>query len=220
MPVVKAQCTYALDDALPENAMTNTWYAQSLTATPLTIATSFRVALETFYTSIDQSLYPITMSTTMTMKFYDMADAEPRVPILTSSVTLTPSASNAFPNEVALCLSFAGEAVSGVPQARRRGRVYLGPLNGSSSFYTPTSSGIRPSPNILDIVLDACEAMQLGLSTSDVLFGVWSSTNREAGMSVDNSFTPAVVAWMDDAYDTQRRRGPAAASRDTRLLAA
>lgn len=139
-----------------------------------------------------------------TIDHYDLDDPEPRVPIRTTTWTLgaADSASTA-PPEVALCLSFQANPSSGIPQARRRGRVYLGPWNTNV-----LSSTGRPTSGLQNAVAAA------GNFLHDTLQGAvpvrWCVYSR-----VGDAMAEVTNGWCDNEWDTQRSRGRKATSRVT-----
>lgn len=139
------------------------------------------------------------------VKIYDLADPEPRVPVLDESlgVTAPSSASGAnLPAEVALGVSYQSEPVSGVSAARRRGRIYLGPLRGQVLEGSITAPSRPDSAARLQIALAAA-----GLASGPVgcRWCVWSRRN--------DAFYEIVGGYIDNAFDTQRRRGTGVSSR-------
>jgi hypothetical protein len=91
------------------------------------------------------------------------------------------------------------------PAARKRGRIYLGPLNdlgmgagangpGLNALFRGVATGAAKT--LADDIAAALE----GLSWS-----VWSR--------VSHTLAPVLGGWMDDAFDTQRRRGIGASTR-------
>lgn len=139
------------------------------------------------------------------IKIYDLADPEPRVPILDESLgttNVTPGSSTNLPGEVAVCLSYSAAAESGVSAARRRGRIYLGPLCTTASTGT-TAIAARPLAGML---LDMSKAAaELASGPVGTQWCVWSRVN--------NAFYPIVQGYLDNAFDTQRRRGVATTTR-------
>lgn len=130
-------------------------------------------------------------------KVYNLDDDVPRAPVYEELQTGmgTDPVGSGLPPEVALCLSFQGAKVSGQPQARRRGRVYLGPLAASIN-----TSGVPSNASCL-LVTGFGDAL---LAASDAAAGAWrwvvySPTNGTAVNVVDG--------WCDNAFDIQRRRG-------------
>lgn len=132
---------------------------------------------------------------------YNLEDPTPRAPIAERAITLPgPGGGNKLPAEVALTCSFQGDRVSGTNQARRRGRIFLGPLNVSGADMT------IPSEAMMTSVKDQFKGL-LDASESALLWEwvVHSPTS--------DSFTFVRSGWIDNAWDTQRRRGPRATAR-------
>lgn len=111
----------------------------------------------------------------------------------------------AFPAEVALCLSYRATLQSGVNPARLKGRLYIGPLNGSIGL---ADGDVRPSTGMQQDVARAGNALRiagLGAGADNVTWCVYSPT---AGF-----LQPVVSCWVDNAFDTMRRRGAKPLSR-------
>jgi len=111
-----------------------------------------------------------------------------------------PGSTNNLPAEVALCLSYASSNPV-VPVRRRRGRIYLG------GFITGASAPdayARPDSDVVTAMLLSA----VNLATDQDGF-TWAIYSRAAGaaLSVDNG-------WVDNEWDTQRRRGQQATSRE------
>lgn len=118
-------------------------------------------------------------------------------------------ADNGLPTECAGVLSFHADLTSILeeagatrPRARRRGRVFIGPLTlgGVTTTTQPymLGSGFRASL--------AAAGLKLRDDSGDT-WSVWSRT--------DQTLRPVVAGWTDNAPDTQRRRGPRATVRST-----
>ena len=204
MAICRAQVVIPHDSALPADAVTNTW-AFELDDPSTAGITNVDAALATFYNGWS-SYRSVDYNWSATrVKWFNMEDPEPRVPFadLTFGVNTT-AAGTAMPSEVALCLSFRGATGSGFDMAKRRGRVYLGPLN-----INAVGTGGRPLNTFMSAVSTSADTF-IGLSgASDWLWGVISL----AGIGV--GFTPVVAGWVDDAFDIQRRRGILPSSRLT-----
>lgn len=119
---------------------------------------------------------------------------------------VTAATTDGLPTEVAGVLSFHAD-LTGVleesgatrPRARRRGRVYIGPL-------VTTAVDVATPPYILNtgflqtlrqaaiVLWDTIDAMGAGNA-----WCVWSRA--------DSTLRPIVGGWTDNAPDTQRRRG-------------
>ncbi len=117
--------------------------------------------------------------------------------------TSTGSASGAFPHEVAVVLSYRGVVGAGAVQRRRRGRIYLGPLSNQVGFSENSAGDIRPTPSARSTIAAAAARMQNRTGPA-----IWSTYSE-----VDQTASPVLDGWVDNAYDTQRRRGTKATSR-------
>jgi hypothetical protein len=136
------------------------------------------------------------LQTTVSVKAYDMDDEKPRAPAYESSWgPETWGAGTVLPQEVAYCFSFQAGRESGEIQSRRRNRVYLGPFRS-----TVTDTNGRPSSAFMTDVLNAGKRLHDAAAAAVYWsWKVYSPTNNEI-YDVDH-------LWVDDAWDTQRRRG-------------
>lgn len=165
---------------------------------------------------------------------FDLMEPKPRVPILvqTHSTALSPIATGQdFPPEVAVCVSYQASRVSGVPQNRRRGRTYLGPLQ----YLSGTSVDLlSPATQQVQGLLDGFKASLDPGTAGQTEFAILSRQTW-AGLEVGQKPPPdpntgeiifpeiaenlpaAMVQvsswWADNAWDTQRRRGVDATAR-------
>jgi hypothetical protein len=132
----------------------------------------------------------------ITAKAYD-TDAVPNYPRATSTINAGEPWICPHPHEVALCLSFAG---SNRGNKSERGRLYLMP-----SIAAGAAGGVdqeRPSLIAQNWALDfyrVPNASLPDLGGVDWKFGVYSKTYK--------TFTQTKQAWVNDEWDTQRRRG-------------
>lgn len=145
-----------------------------------------------------------------------------------------PDAANPIPAECAAVLSFHadltsvaefGPTVSTIPsdedaidqgapsthsgverhRARRRGRLYIGPLM-TNAVHTTVAPYMLDS-DFLTTLREAAVKMCTDAAGDDWTWSVWSRR--------DQTTYPVVGGWTDNAPDTQRRRGPAASTRVT-----
>jgi len=204
---VIAQVSIPYYTGIPEDVSTNVWNFHQPTGSidPAEIG-AFMSAM---YTPLVTWAHPLLNFTAASGKFYDRADPLPRTPFFEATFDLGEDnlPNEGLPTEVAVCLSVHGVFESGQPKARRRGRVYLGPL-GVGTLNDAGGGKTAVEPTFLTDMLDAYEAAWAGLTTAGLSHAVWSSADNEA--------YPVVEAWMDNAFDTQRRRGIIATSRETR----
>lgn len=137
-------------------------------------------------------------------------------PIQEEQFTLsdTDGAAINLPDEVAICLSYHADFTgvleeSGAtrPKARRRGRFFIPCPNTNASTATAGSTGV---PRVTEQCQeDITESAAEFLAGDTLALGVnWVVFSR-----VDWLARNAIEAWVDDAFDTQRRRGPGAAAR-------
>jgi hypothetical protein len=160
-----------------------------------------RDMLKDFYTVGDTNAIPLTyhmpaaMLGTATVKGYDLSEPKPRPPVYESSFTFPRPQSPSLPFEVACCFSFEAERQAGKVQRRRRNRVYLGPLN--------------------TITLDPAGKVNLAYRNLVLHRGKNLKTSADASVNWDwvvfsptDSESHAVdTIYINDAFDTQRRRG-------------
>lgn len=157
----------------------------------------------------------INRSATHTIEVYSITALGLGSPIYTTN-WLGPVAVNTLDNqvaEVAAVLSFhsdltgvAEEAPGGTrPRARRRGRVYIGPLTLTAVDYA------TPNPRLsaaMTAVLREAGSRLISESSADAIpWSVWSRA--------DEILRPVVGGWTDNAPDTQRRRGVSSTIRAT-----
>lgn len=191
-----------MTSGIPQDVAVNTFHFDCLLL-PDPVTDIFDV-LEACYDNF-RSQFPATVAQNgHQMKAYNMGDPEPRAPIAEYTYNFT-SAPEGVPtaSELAICLSFQGDRVSGETQRRRRGRVYLGPTERDSS----TTAG-RPNSDLVNATaafgLYLLEASNLN---AEYTWAVYSTVNDD--------LVPVTNGWVDNAYDVQRRRGLQPTSRTT-----
>lgn len=106
--------------------------------------------------------------------------------------------SGALPQEVAICLSFVDAVyLTTTAPGRHRGRVYIGPLN-SSALQTVTGGYARPTAAVVTAMMEAAATLRDSAPTG-VEWAIWSRAL--------DAFLPVDGGWVDNEFDTQRRRG-------------
>lgn len=203
MPIYSCQFTIWPTSNVQADATINTWWCEAGSSAD---ALLFSSAVSDFYRSLS-TYYPNTVRQNgHTVKIYDWSDPEPRVPRQTATFNFTSVPSGiSLPPEVAKCLSFQGVAASGVPQARRRGRIYLGPFNTGSQQSTGGDAG-RPSGTFTTAMANAADTLLTASKVSSTWFWIVYSRVSNSGVEVENG-------WVDNEWDTQRSRGRPATSR-------
>lgn len=213
MTILRAMVTIPRDSGIPADAVTNTWHFNTGGALLPTDAGIVRDRLAEFYNnpntvnSVAQYLSRVLDGDGARIKVYDLSNPEPRVPVLDVGMPIGPITAEAIVSEVAICLSYHADFVSGAPRARRRGRIFLGPLASnvmSFSFGEP-----RPSPEVRGDLKLAAERL-IAADTPLLKWSVYSPTANTAA-------APIVGGWIDNAFDTQRRRGVRPTTRTTIL---
>lgn len=207
------QVRFRSASGIPADDIVNTWSFVGAGASDAANALEATQRLDAFYSDVQAggnaviTYYPEdVLSGIVEMKVYDITDPEPRAPIFEGSVDHSTElgTGNAIPEEVAVCLSFAADPVSGQPMRRRRGRVYLGPFTTSSLDVDATTGRPIPNPNMVTTIALAAEGL-LAANDAGMSWAVWS---RAAG-----ALYAVTNGWIDNAFDTQRRRGADATAR-------
>lgn len=196
----RAMSIMQMTSGIPDDAVVNTWHFGHPTLPDLGAVAA---CWEDFMDAIKSMFSDVVDNGPHLIKFYDLAEPEPRVPMdeLPWSFSSTLSGPT-LPAEVAICLSYRGSFESGEPRARRRGRMFLGPVDGS----TLTASG-HIEGSTLGTLQTQFPAFVAALEESDAEFSVYSRS--------DDVLYPVVAGWIDNAYDTIRSRGPEATARYT-----
>ena len=200
MSVFRCQFTAPMVSGIPADVSTNTWHFNGADYTAVTPGITLALS---FYSSI-VSLYPATVAQNVwRLKVYNLDDPTPRAPIVDTTFNLTTAPTgDPLPHECAMVLSWQAARQSGQSQASRRNRIYIGPLDktlvGTNGLFTTTAT---------DTLRDAAQVI---LTASDAAAG-WSwvvNSSNGGPFEIDNG-------WVDNAVDTQRRRGVKATLRDT-----
>jgi len=202
---IRAQVIIKTDDAISANYVTNSWCLLCSDYPNSTELEDYTEDFQDFYDSMRTYFGDTVAQNNHEIKYYDLTQTTPpNYPILEDTFNLTSNpGTDGMPSEVALCLSFQGEKVPGFPQARRRGRIYFGPI-----VATATAGG-RPTSGLVTALSNAGDALATALpgNTMPANLAVWSVA--------DGAAVPVTDGWVDNAFDTQRRRGVDRTSRTT-----
>lgn len=213
--VLLAQVELAASSGAPEDTVVNTWHFRSdEIGTPAQDHGAINAALVAFYSAIDQYMSKFN-SGVMTVRTYDLKDPQPRVPTGTSQQSLTFDVAGGVPCEVAVCLSYHAALVSGTNPARRRGRVYIGPLSSNGIAEAGSHTDMEISGPLLGALTTAGSALLGGhaAGAGEVTWVTYSPTDA-ATTGVEAAANEVVGGWVDWALDTQRRRGRAPRGRN------
>lgn len=209
MPFFAVQVVTPTIDNLPENYATNVWHTE---ATDFTSLALFMGAVQAFYEDITLVHSQWVRQNGHEIKAYNLADPIPRAPVITNTFDL-PSQPTAGtePTEISCCLSFQAVAESGVPQSRRRGRIYI-PFFGVG---TGNNDGYIDSGTVGVIVGAAQALLTLSNAATDWYWATYSPTIVQQGGTLGDAMRPVDNGWVDNEWDVQRRRGRIATARTT-----
>jgi hypothetical protein len=221
MPLYRMMSSLQDTDNLSEDRFVNTIYVHSAVVADTAAFTALTTAYRNFWQAAHApSVIPLSdfMSSTAhgagsVVKIYDMADPTPR-PVKHDQVfTLAGSALGTWqlPAEVAVCLSFKAAPVAGVNPQSLRGRIYLGPLADYALNQAGDDAHSRPRPSLITAMLDAAVALKTQLADAG---GQWVIASRKR-----QEYHEVVEVSVDNAWDTQRRRGHAPTVRTVRGVA-
>lgn len=263
--LLKATLTLAHKSGLPKDSVSNSfWFYNPVPANRDDAALAIANEVASTYTNVipprthrpAQRLSPAIADNGHTVKVYeyDMAtgarvlfDEGPPIATVafnTSEAGTGPKdSSDPLPSEVSICVSFkslSGAVPGGgdfaAPVARRRGRIYFGPLNNASDGAGGFSHAIPAAALItemLDYFSNLVERARDVLATPMVVYSrpfagrVAISAEDRANAGGPFRPLPAIPARdgqaflidqvsCDNAWDTQRRRGEAASARTIR----
>lgn len=219
---LRCTVTVPADSGLPADAITQTYHFTTESTPPPALALA-EIANEIgdCYDAFGSFLSKLYSWSTAYATFYNLADPKPRVPLGEYPLAMTTLPSEAgtnysLPAEVALTVSFEGNQISGEPQSRRRGRVYIGPwqIGGSLDHASPPSAFTTALDNGFTALLAASDASAEWtwcVHSPSLLAG--TTKPPLAPQPLASTFFPVVRGWVDNAWDTQRRRGIQATTR-------
>jgi hypothetical protein len=198
------QVTIPSDTALPENSVVNGFNFLGPDIPTGGDGAALQARILSFYNDIHApGTNPISGRLSGTalngaeafMKVYRRSDPVPRVPVLNMPLNIATSGGTPLPNEVCVVMSYRASQLSGTPQARRRGRIYIGPLVATAG--QAGNGDVFVSPVFRQDVAGAGAWL---VSQSDATW-TWIVHSSLAGDAT------VVGGWVDDTFDTQRRRG-------------
>jgi hypothetical protein len=196
------------ESQLAEDNFVNTWHFRKASGI-VTDYDNVKDMLVDFYSAVPAGtglaikdfMCQSNLSGNFTVKAYHLTDPLPRTPAYEFSDSIELPTEIAMPTEVAAVMSFQAEPASGENQKRKRNRVYIGPFaTGICGEYG------HITPDLVETMLFAGKALfNASEGSANWHWNVYSPTDDEA-YEVYNG-------WVDNAYDTQRRRGTRATAR-------
>lgn len=208
---IRAQVVLGGKSGLPEDSFVTTWaFLRNSGSTFELQAEQAALQLQEFWTlqattnAMVDFLSPavVRSPSSLVVKLYDLEQTAPREPIEFAYEIPVPGGSSVgLPAEVAVCLSFYSER--NLP--RSRGRVYIGPLS-QQSAEVGTNGRVHPSDTLVETLATAANRMRNSAMGPDQ--PQWAIlSQRDAALKLVTN------GWVDDAFDTQRRRGEIATER-------
>lgn len=185
---------------LPEDRIVNTFHFATAGTYSTDLSTTVGL-VESFYnddaptSSIGKYLSPW-VQRDAELRAYDMDEDEPRVPFVTPITLDSVLSTSGLPEEVAVCLSYHGVTPPAIT-GRRRGRIYIGPLNLNCIDMATAALPSRPNSGFMASLGYAAERLSVAGTG-------WSIRSTIPG----ESWTLINDGYVDNAFDTQRRRGP------------
>lgn len=199
------------DSQLAEDNYVNTWHFRKASGIVTDYDNVKDMLYDFWFTTAEGTNQPMvdfltgrSITGKYTVKAYHLTDPKPRTPAYEFiDYGAVEDTNLALPGEVAAVLSFQAEPVSGENQKRKRNRVYLGPLSSEAL------GGARNlNPQLVETMLFAGKALaNASQQSANWHWNVYSPTDDEA--------YEFYSGWVDNAYDTQRRRGTRATARGT-----
>jgi hypothetical protein len=132
------------------------------------------------------------------VRIYDLAQAEPREADVHQWSLGAAGTMGQLPNECACVASFYGDR--NLP--RSRGRIYVGPLAANAGI--ADGGDVRVAPGLRTAIANACQTM------AAYVLPQWVQRS-----TVNGALHVVTAGWVDNAFDTQRRRGQKATTRTT-----
>jgi len=214
MPTYRISASLERKSGLPEDRVVNTFYFKDNVLPPNQEATitAAENAVKDFYngvtgTNTNVAAYIsniIKAGAVHVLKTYVAGLAAPNPPIRESFFTLLNNNGQPAPADVALCLSYRGSLEQGLDPKNRRGRLYIGPLSLGSIQTSANGSDALPNEALRIAMREAAKRL---LDLTSIRWQLWSPTTL--------NFVDLTHAWIDDQFDTQRRRGVKPTSRLT-----
>lgn len=172
--------------------MQNTWHFNCIDHTHGGAHTALQPHMESFYEYISTFMSGF-LDPQIEFRSYDLADAEPRVPITTFAPRVFGNAGAAnLPEQLAVVLTL--EPTPPITR-RRRGRLYIGPWN--TGAMEQTADG---NPHVAPAITDGLAFAADRLRTADSRLQ-WVVLSR-----VSNTIAPVLGGFIDNSWDIQRRR--------------
>jgi hypothetical protein len=137
------------------------------------------------------------------LRSYNMADAKPRVPIVSSLTLGAAGSTSGLPEEIAVCATLHGAPPN---TGRRRGRIYFGPLTQTANNQATATDSSHPQGALMSDLKFACQRLCESMHAS-LPWCIHSTKPTDNYVAIESGY-------VDNAFDIQRRRGPDPTTRD------
>jgi hypothetical protein len=233
MAILRATVVMQKLSSKPEDAIRNVWHFATGGLPVVADFTSIDLGLKAFYTGISSLLgSAIDRNGANNRIEISQVNAGAAGPaddtasslLATSFFTMANPAASAvnLPSEAAIAMSIRGD-VTGLaeelnsgflrPKSRKRGRVFLGPLNSSVVGNDPVT--FRPKVNLA--TRDQILASYTNFKNE--LDGPGRIVHHVVYSTMNATTAPVVLTHVDDAFDTIRSRGEKAIDRSSQVVA-
>lgn len=203
MPTFRAQVSWNMDSALPRDSLECVLHFDRVDV-PGGPALDWSAIANDIATLFDLNWN--VSGCEIVVKLYDLSDALPRPVKATATKRPGLHPASAIPREIALCLSFYGDR----NMPRERGRIFLPAVCGISQAALsgrPQWSGVNNMSDKAIGLASTANSSLPDIGGIDVKHGIWSPTTQR--------FVQAKHYWVDDEWDTIRKRGLRATTRKT-----
>lgn len=201
MPVQRVQVTGFWTDSLPRDNVANVLHF---------VTDAGWSAHQALCDSVNAAFKGLAPYSTrgITTKVYDLADNKPRPIKAQKTVAGSTTVSATGNRDTALCLSYY--ATRNLP--RTRGRLYIGPFSASDV-------GANRPPQALIDAIATLPPLFAAAGGAGCTWCVYSPTMRNTGSSYDAAAGPVTNWYIDNEWDTQRRRGQKSTARTSGITA-
>lgn len=224
MALTRVQCSIQGGSGLPADRFVNTFYVESVAEPSEAEHGEIAEIFSHFYLSgrtetpaysplqsfMAGAGFVTGTSEDLTIKTYSMAEPEQRVPKVVATYNIV-GGGTPLPTQLAVCMSFKAAPLSGVPVGRRRGRIFLGPLNTDALAMSDEGNWDASRPDLMLRVAVIHAGQRLGQELVDNSMA-WVIHSPTTGPMA--AFEVAEVS-CDNAFDIIRSRGLTATGRDS-----
>jgi hypothetical protein len=201
------QWTWRGTSGRPDDVFTNSFHFKASNF-PVSDYDNVRDMLLDFYTgqydAQDAPIYAYFtndhMNGTWELNMYDLTESIPRVPVYSDTGFVEIPGGEGLQSQMAIVLSFQATRIAGLPQNRRRNRVYLGPFN------LAATEGNEAAGALVQDMLFAGK----GMAASSAGSFNWNWVVYSPFLDEQYTFHDG---WVDNGWDVQRRRKLAASQR-------